>query len=81
MGSYLDDSFLAIQPLIYSPQGWNERVAKDLETLSSLSTIDPHHKYYFDEKSGRFCKSSWAIADNIKGWIGDWAANWVLKEE
>lgn len=82
MTSSLDlSSFFPIYPVIDSPDEWNARVARDLATLDSLAAINLNRKYYYDKRDDKFYQSNWAIADTIKGWIGNWPASYLAKGE
>ena len=82
MSNSLDlSSFYPIYPVIDTPDEWNARVARDLATLDSLTAINFNRKYYYDKRDGKFYQSNWAIADTVKGWIGDWPASYLAKGE
>ena len=78
MGSSLAlSSFISLCPKIYAPDEWNKRIRSNLETLTSLSTIEAKQKIYLYAKEEKIYRSSWMIAENLKGWIGEWAANYL----
>lgn len=82
MSNSLDlTTFYPLYPVIDSLDEWNARVARDLATLDSLAAINLNRKYYYDKGDGKFYQSNWAIADTIKGWIGNWPASYLARGE
>lgn len=74
-------AFFPIHPIIDSREEWNARVIQDVVSLTSLAAFVPHHKYYFLLEGNKFCRSDWMIAEHLKGWIGVWATEWLVKKE